>query len=391
MISFKRRVGAHVEQEDSRWQVAANLILDFESVSSSFVGAALCPKLEKLSESEKRDLGNKCLHASEYTLLLSFEKLISWASKSASGLLLNATHPESFILGFHDALPSERLYRVSEDYISIHIPLHRFISKIVLFAACSNIPLSLSKYLEQYSGALTPLVEYPMCCLALSSQVQLGMWRRNGSSVANLAYNYTRSPLCRSLRDADLVAVQTGIIGLGPGPVVALATRRYEVTALLALTDDDIRTGSPALSPKLKEYWGASLAELLRTFIMIVTHVPSTLASNNSNPTIQSCIGKDPLAILPPGAIVPLAREVAHLLLSGVQKVSGLQAAKGLIGREDTVGDADMDMIIETLCIRRIGAEGEPKILELKSEVYELFDPEFPHLSQHQLQVTIKI
>ena len=62
---------------------------------------------------------------------------------------------------------------------------------------------------------------------------------------------------------------------------------------------------------------------------------------------------------------------------------------KALIGREDSTGDDEMRDVVDLLCIRKEGEEGEPSLLELRPEGYELFDLEHPHLSHQQLQVRV--
>jgi len=42
------------------------------------------------------------------------------------------------------------------------------------------------------------------------------MWRRNGSSAINLSYNYNRSPLCRNMRDMDIMALQLCLASINP-------------------------------------------------------------------------------------------------------------------------------------------------------------------------------
>ena len=59
-------------------------------------------------------------------------------------------------------------------------------------------------------------IEYPLRCLIFNSQVICGMWRRNGSSAINLSYNYNRSPLCRTMRDMDILALQLCLASINP-------------------------------------------------------------------------------------------------------------------------------------------------------------------------------
>lgn len=366
---FSRRHGTHVEHDDDiRWQVAANLILDFESVSTSFVGATLCPIIVKMQTQENLELLPLRSLAASNLLIKSFVVLSEWASSNFSGDKLTGASKFAKIIDKEYILPYETQFEVSVMPVSIHIPLHRFISKVLLFAAAGNVEVDMDHCLPSLSVmGLTALLDYPVRCLVLVAQVQLGMWRRNGSVVVNLVYNYSRVPLCKSLRDADLVAVQTTLLKLKPDDVLALMIRRFEVCPLL-MPESGTMTGCPH-----RDYLGSLLGELLRLLAVLMSHVPYTI-SEETKTSVTS----------------PLAREIAHLILGGASKLGSLQVVKTLVGREDSVSDDEIRAVVDQLCVRKEGPDGEPAQLEPRPAAFELFDLEFPHLSQQQLQVSIE-
>ena len=59
------------------------------------------------------------------------------------------------------------------------------------------------------------MLEYPLECISFASQVNSEMWRRNGNSALNMAFNYQSAPLCRAMRDMDLICIQLATIGVG--------------------------------------------------------------------------------------------------------------------------------------------------------------------------------
>ena len=301
-----------------RWQIAANLILDFESVSTSFVGAALCPTLIKVSAADKLTMASMRLAAANVMLSKGLEVMSRWAMEFDTDECLSASDPNASIFGTVVMMPLEKKFTVSSQPVSIHISLHRFIAKVLLFVAAGDVPIDLRAILSIVPAhGIAALFEYPMRCLALSAQVQVGMWRRNGGPVANLVYNYSRVPLCRSLRDADLVLMQAAVVRIGPDAVIALALRRLEISTFVFSSSIEMMNdvlASKKTFPHI-ERLGGLLAEFFRLLATITTHLPSPIMKFRA-PGFHDSSGRADLLHQ------PLAREIAHLLLSGAQKVA---------------------------------------------------------------------
>lgn len=216
---------------------------------------------------------------------------------------VDSAHPIA-CLGHRIHFPGIRRYTVSFKPISVHLPLHRFISKIIDFAAAANIEFSHSVSMLTPTNAFT-FADYPLRCLSFCAQVQSGMWRRNGSTAANLAYNYERPPLCKSLRNTDLTAIQTSMLVLGPNSILALIIDRYELSLFLEKTCLGVATEE---TDKLAEYKGPLLADMLRTIILLTTYLPAILVDNTDSKQKEE---KDM------NIQFALKRELSHLLLSG--------------------------------------------------------------------------
>jgi hypothetical protein len=78
-------------------------------------------------------------------------------------------------IGHSVYFPGIRRYTVSFSPVSVHLPLHRFISKIVDFAAAANIEFSYSVSMLTPTNAFT-LADYPLRCLSFCAQVQVYMY-----------------------------------------------------------------------------------------------------------------------------------------------------------------------------------------------------------------------
>ncbi|KAF1335353.1 E3 ubiquitin-protein ligase ubr1, partial [Globisporangium splendens] len=123
---------------------------------------------------------------------------------------------------------------------SLHIPLHRFLAASVRHI-CIHQPgfadmissegllnvfgfdsLSLEHRLE--------LIEMPLRCLVMASQIHSNLWRRNGDEnmLAQL-YNYSALPYCIHYRDADVFMLQLGVVLMGPDSILALMLNQFQL------------------------------------------------------------------------------------------------------------------------------------------------------------------
>eukprot|EP01042_Synura_sphagnicola_P002728 gene2728-3321_t len=303
----QRRQGLHVEYESDSWEVATNLLLDLESVSTTLIGAALLPALDKLdipavggregnsARSLRVMLSDLRLEAAEKMLLKGLEALVHWyqgLDEKRKGVLVAPL--DCAICGHSAYLPGERVFRVSREAVSIHIPVHRMIAKVVLFSAMGNVPKAtmFTEFVRSNPECVTILVDFPIRCLVFAAQIRLGMWRRNGITVENIGHNYSRMPVCRTLQDADIVALQWGIYcnsfcfseNNNLNSIFALLLRRFEVLGLLSKSIPEFEglcasVGKPGSQQALAalENSGGLLAELFRLLIIVVTYVPTPL------------------------------------------------------------------------------------------------------------------
>ena len=412
--SYTRMVDAHVEREDDHWQDAANLILELESVSSNFIARAL---LDQVFADQRAALATStrttsASNAPAYTapivspydkaqfplmrgkaVALFTQKALQAITAWVQSLPLNAgpvsSLPKRSFLGeavspFHTVTqgvvyPVPDLRGVANLPMSVHLPLHRLFAKLIHFGACGGADLSSAIVAFKSLSSLdaTLFVEHPLRCLVFAAQVSAGMWRRNGYTVLNLAYNYGRAPLSKTMRDMDILAVQLSASALGCDAFVATLTSRFQVLSFLEAAQDP-HTFETFMSPavwmqipaslNILEHQPALLAELLKLLIIALTYAPVCLldATSSDRPT--------------EGWKRTLKREIVHQLLTGVQSAGQLQKVKVMVGSTRTVSDAMLQVAIEETCVRRADEEDSVKVLSLRPESYAFFDPEFPSL-----------
>jgi hypothetical protein len=235
--------------------VAANLLLECEGLTDTFTNKAL------LFSKDSSKAEAVCR-----STVLAMDKLYqSFVARDG----VTVCRDEVTTLGISVVLPC----RVVQDpvsrqaNVSIFLPLHHFVTKTFSAAAHAGLDLSMAFNSIQASDASTAfaLLDAPLTALVWAAQVGVGMWRRNGDAAASLAFNYSRPVLSRSFRDADLLAVQLSVFGLGGDVVLAVILERFEVRELLE---------GEAGDRHIREFLPHLLGELLRTLIHLTSQFP---------------------------------------------------------------------------------------------------------------------
>lgn len=289
--------------------------------------------------------------------------------------------------------------------------------------------------------------EYALRSLSLAAQVERGMWRRNGNSVANLVYNYNRPILSRSFRDLDIATLQLGVLWLGPEVVLRNMVKVFEVfpgvveaegggegsdtSSLEASTSTTASVGAAVSSspggdasdkkPKPRrrslsdmmsgassddgksdvtpEDGGGLMCGLLQLLCQLVTYLPCDLTGSRRSTGQQSeehRESKEDDAFDPggrdrtgtrEGLNLALDRLVLHMLLGGKRNLSSLNTAKHMVGRDDAVSDIMIEESVRRLCTPHSNKEGNSKLrIDPNPAVAAaLFDPEFPFLTSSDL------
>ena len=461
--SYKRRISTHVEREDDRWQDAANLALEIESVTTNIVSRALLDQMPldehphiiatDGSYGQDGDGSYKAPIESPFTMqqLTALREKVVHVCVQRARSALEAWYAQQPVENWHEqvhrtCLGHPVLYypgpSVSTTPISVHLPLHRFAAKVVAYAALGDVNLTQAiRCIQQpvnpenvAAAAVaaasqdndticklraieaTRFVQHPLRCLVYAAQVAAGMWRRNGYTAANLAYNYGRPPLSKSLRDMDLVCLQLAVAALKPQSFLATLLERFEVLEALEhhgtfFSPLSATTRSSAATRDL-EYKGELLAQMLRLCIHLVTYTPVSIVAptplvsfDGSSSERMSFDGGDDSAARDAtvgqqqqeserqeirqwrsseGWRNCLRRELVHQVLSGANTSGQLQRSKIMVGSARTVSDSMIQSVVNDTCVRTQSDDTGASTLSLKPESYAYFDPEFPNLSAQQ-------
>jgi len=185
MDSMKRQVGQHVEMEDVVWKVTYELQSYFGDIVRLIVNWAI---------SDRAVL----LHLIYETLKLITEKNDPSITKDMSKHLAFLGPPRVFNVIDFD---------VSKQSISLHVPLHRFLTNLIVEVQKFDLVSNLKQRIEG-SISLELLVEPVLHVIVAVAQINVGMWRRNGVMVESQAFLYSSKRYCPGLREADLLLVQ---------------------------------------------------------------------------------------------------------------------------------------------------------------------------------------
>ncbi|XP_057372526.1 E3 ubiquitin-protein ligase UBR2-like isoform X1 [Daphnia carinata] len=181
MDSVVRQTGQHVEFE-AEWEAAFNL------------HCKLAPVLTLIVQWCASD--RKVLLKSTRAALKKFQELqpMEQQPKNAVTLL-------TFTQLCYD-------YDVSTQPISVHLPLSRMISGLLLALPKHGLDWNCSEMTLDSKPTLLQLMEAPLRLQVLMAQVQAGMWRHNGYSLINQLYFYQNVRCRTEMYDRDIVLLQ---------------------------------------------------------------------------------------------------------------------------------------------------------------------------------------
>jgi hypothetical protein len=421
-----------VEQEDSRWNVAINLVLEIETTSTDFISHAFFPFVshntawgyvvdEKdmtstlaldSADTEKTfdfvDLGNSTekpnfLQSSQQEAhLVALKKLLSTIDLFSSHKIeikikkkigVNSTEIEEYksqnfdlfdepvlFLGHSVKFPGMRQFHVSNSTLSLYIPLQRMVSKLFKYAAMGGVNMKPSlSFLQQSKDiskfALITLADMPLRCLSFAAQVKCGMWKKNGTAAENLAYNYGRAVLSKTFRSCDINSIQVATLGLGGDAILSLAVDRFEVATVLESFSYYFLPG-PNNVDALKEYKASLLSELLKVLSNVAMYVPTTFG-------VQSVDTHKKFETLK----TSIAREVVHHVLSGemqrdsptgdaaVKNVafSQLLRVKNIVATSRHVSESMIKEVVDEYCLQKHGAVEEEETVSYELSIKGMF------------------
>uniref|UniRef100_A0A3Q4AZ78 E3 ubiquitin-protein ligase n=1 Tax=Mola mola TaxID=94237 RepID=A0A3Q4AZ78_MOLML len=215
-----RQVGQHIEMEPE-WEAAFTLQMKLTHIIS---------------------LIQEWCSTDEQVLIEAYKKCLRALIHCQSGLA-DGEQPISLSLAGH-CVETFR-YQVSQDKVSIHLPVCRLLAGLKLPPGELSPPL---------------LIELPLRCLVLCAQVHAGMWRRNGFSLINQIYYYHNVKCRVEMFDKDVVMLQVGASMMDPNHFLMIVLSRFDLLTLsLTHSTDDVAQQNNTL-----------IEEMLHLIIMVV-------------------------------------------------------------------------------------------------------------------------
>jgi hypothetical protein len=277
-------------------------------------------------------------------------------------------------------------FNVAADPTSLHVPLHRYLSaairQITVFhegfqSSIQSIGLLRAFGFEGLSAkAKRELIEMPLRCLVMASQIHSGLWRRNGDEnmLAQL-YNYSALPYCVHYRDADVFMMQLGVLMIGPNDVIARMMDHFQLGSYFAVSYAGVQ-GSPSVSEKFSELFGYSrleegiddqqrlqmLEEFLRLIIIVGTALPASTGTTYENEF--------------------LLEEMLQQLCSKPQSFSKLFELAIMPSGQDDIPVARLEVALSKVAEFVPPSGLEPGRYELKDGLLERYNPYFLHLNR---------
>uniref|UniRef100_A0AAQ5Y7S9 E3 ubiquitin-protein ligase n=1 Tax=Amphiprion ocellaris TaxID=80972 RepID=A0AAQ5Y7S9_AMPOC len=226
-----------------------------------------------------------------------------------------------------------RPYKVSQEPVSIHLPISR-----LLAGKMTNILSS-----EWFT-------ELPLRCVVLAAQVSAEMWRRNGLSLVSQVYYYQDVKCRDEMYDKDVLMLQIAASKMDPNHFLMLILLRFELFEYFngSCTSKD--------QDELRQ-WNRLTEEMLYLLIVVIgeRYIPGVSQVTKEDVTV---------------------REVIHLLC--IEPMAHSSLVKGL------PENVSLESVITKVAtFKKPGVSGHG-LYEVKKERLMEFNPFFYHYSRSQ-------
>ncbi|XP_058847458.1 E3 ubiquitin-protein ligase UBR1-like [Acipenser ruthenus] len=244
-------------------------------------------------------------------------------------------------------------YKVSQDPVSIHLPISRLLAGLYVHLCRSGAINRLHEYLPAGCD-IAYMVEYPLRCLVLAAQVAAEMWRRNGLSLVSQVYYYQDVKCRDEMFDKDIIMLQIAASKMDPNHFMILILQRFELFEFF-------NRSTVSRDKELVKQLNRLTEEMLHLLIIILgeRYIPGI-----------SNVTKEDVTM----------REVIHLLCIESMAHSGL--VKALPDNENN--ETGLENVIQKVAtFKKPGVSGHG-VYELKKECLKEFNPFFYHYSKSQ-------
>uniref|UniRef100_A0A182PI15 E3 ubiquitin-protein ligase n=1 Tax=Anopheles epiroticus TaxID=199890 RepID=A0A182PI15_9DIPT len=164
-------------------------------------------------------------------------------------------------------------YDVLSRPVSVHLPLTRFLAG--LYTVFERHDFTFDKVIENLIDRPTPeqIIEPVLCARTMMSQVQAGMWRRNGYALINQLFFY-RNVKCRyEMLDRDIVILQMGASLIEPNEFIIHVLNKYKLFSWLELDMPERPRGADTAASSEEDHLrqaGILVEEFLELLIVII-------------------------------------------------------------------------------------------------------------------------
>uniref|UniRef100_A0A667XTB6 E3 ubiquitin-protein ligase n=1 Tax=Myripristis murdjan TaxID=586833 RepID=A0A667XTB6_9TELE len=346
MEEVKRQFGQHIEVEPE-WEAGFSIQIQLRHILAMFQDWCSCD---------------------DKILLLAFEECLKALLRCNN----QPFHSEATDYYMCKHILHVRPYKVSQEPVSIHLPISRLLATILSKKVCSKQVVSVccGWYKQSYfhcwhwiiKGCLllqesfdyTQFVEYPLRCVVLAAQVTAEMWRRNGLSLVSQIYYYQDVKCRDEMYDKDILMLQVTASKMDPNHFLMLILLRFELFEIFngsCSSKDQVRQSS----------WNRLTEEMLYLLIIIVgeRYVPGISQVTKEDVTM---------------------REVIHLLC--IEPMAHSSLVKGL--PENESHETGLETVISKVAnFKKPGVSGHG-LYEVKKECLAEFNPFFYHYSKSQ-------
>nr|CCA16021.1 conserved hypothetical protein [Albugo laibachii Nc14] len=271
--------------------------------------------------------------------------------------------------------------------VSMHVPLHRLLACAIRRVCIYDVDFSHSLDQHGLLAALglneltvdecVELVEAPLRCLVMASQIQSNLWRRNGDEnmMAQL-YNYSALPYCIHYRDADVFMMQLGVLILGAESIMARIMDRFGIAAYFARggSDEAVSSFDPEECCKALGYHTLTsdaidsqrYLQLVEEFLRLIITVGTALPCSTGTEYEQSF----------------LKQEMLQQLCAKSYPFSRLFELAILPSGHDDISTSRLEDILSQIADFNPPLGLEPGRYSLKPGLLEEYNPYFLHLNR---------
>ncbi|XP_051941847.1 E3 ubiquitin-protein ligase UBR1 isoform X3 [Hippocampus zosterae] len=244
-----------------------------------------------------------------------------------------------------------RPYKVSQEPVSIHVPLSRLLAGLYVIICKNGLR---DQLFDEECNDFRSLVEHPLRCVVLAAQVSAEMWRRNGLSLVSQVYYYQDVKCRDEMYDKDILMLQIAASRMDANHFLMLLLLRFELFNFF---------NGKCCSRDHNELlqWNRLTEEMLYLLIVIVgeRYVPGVTNVTKEDVTM---------------------REVIHLLC--IEPMAHSSLVKGL--PENESHETGLESVINKVAtFKKPGVSGHG-LYEVKREYLGEFNPFFYHYSRSQ-------